>query len=91
MKKITLCISVFSTFINVHKAISVTDSSSNNQTKIEVAKTPDIQEVQNQQAVESLKEYIKIQAARQEELARKAHEILNQDISKEVQSASNPK
>ncbi|MBA4283640.1 MAG: hypothetical protein C0432_05040 [Candidatus Puniceispirillum sp.] len=80
MQKITIFIFLVSTCINASKAISAISTSNNNQNKLEVSKTPDIQEIQNQQAVEFFQEYIKMQAARQGELAREADKIRSEQF-----------
>lgn len=57
--------------------------------KIENIKTPDLLEVQNQNALESLETYIRIQAGRQEALARRAHEIMAEDANNNSVNSKN--
>lgn len=65
-------------------------SSGPTQSKIDSIKTPDLAETQSSMALESLETYIKMQAGRQEELARRAHEILNENAEQNQNTQQSP-
>lgn len=88
MKKICLIFLLTLTFSLC--SFTFASTSAPTQAKIETVKTPDLIEAQNSMALESLETYIKMQAGRQEQLARRAHEILNENNNQNAQQTTQP-